>query len=225
MPLKLEVDGRIRAVGSTIFHVSSAWLAHIIVDKGFRGRGLGRAMTEALIERARNHGAKSIQLVATEMGEPLYKKLGFRNTGEYTFMKGGRTTTIPEGSVPYQARYREQLFALDQRASGEYRQQLLEPHLNNAQLLVENRLLGFHMPTLGEGLIVAETEVAGHALMRQKHSREWLYTAVPRDNTSALNLLKNLGHQEYRVGKRMLLGPDVCWRPEMIFGRIGGNLG
>ena len=182
-------------------------------------------MTQALIEQARTFEAQTIQLVATEMGEPLYKKVGFRNIGEYAFMKEGETTEPTTRCTSYHPKYREEILALDFAASGEDRQTLLEPHLSQALVYCGDRLSGFYMPTLGEGLIIADNEEAGISLMKNKLARAWLYIAIPRGNPPALEFLKSLGHKEYRVGKRMALGPEIPWHPKMIFGRIGGNLG
>jgi ribosomal protein S18 acetylase RimI-like enzyme len=58
-----------------------AWLEDLYVDEDARGRGLGRALTEACIERARQRGCKRIQLDANERNDAaiaLYEKAGFR---------------------------------------------------------------------------------------------------------------------------------------------------
>ena len=43
-----------------------------------RGRGFGRAMTWAAVDRGRQQGADSAWLHATPMGRPLYEAMGFR---------------------------------------------------------------------------------------------------------------------------------------------------
>ena len=55
-----------------------------------RGRGIGKSMTETLIQEARINGAESCVLNASKMGEPIYLKLGFRAQGlleNYTILK------------------------------------------------------------------------------------------------------------------------------------------
>ena len=57
-----------------------AWLEDLFVEPGARGAGIGRALTEASIERARSRGCGRIQLDANEANEPalaLYRSLGF----------------------------------------------------------------------------------------------------------------------------------------------------
>ena len=58
----------------------------IYVERAWRGRGVGRAMLEALIELARTHGFHKLVLSAFPFnagGGALYEKLGFRTVGVY----------------------------------------------------------------------------------------------------------------------------------------------
>ena len=57
-----------------------AWLEDLYVRGDAQGKGLGRALTEAAIERSRERGAKRIQLdveEANETARALYEKAGF----------------------------------------------------------------------------------------------------------------------------------------------------
>ncbi len=47
-----------------------------------RGRGIGRAMMEAIIKEGRAQGLFRLFLNATKMGEPLYRSLGFHEQEE-----------------------------------------------------------------------------------------------------------------------------------------------
>ncbi len=47
-----------------------------------RGRGIGRAMMEAVIREGRARGLHRLFLNATKMGEPLYRSLGFHEQDE-----------------------------------------------------------------------------------------------------------------------------------------------
>ena len=58
-----------------------AWLEDLYVEEEARGAGLGRALTDACIERARLRGCKRIQLDANEQNDAalaLYEAAGFR---------------------------------------------------------------------------------------------------------------------------------------------------
>jgi GNAT superfamily N-acetyltransferase len=52
-----------------------AWIGMVLVDKSFRGRGVGKMLLTNIIGALRN--VDSIKLDATPVGLPLYQKLGF----------------------------------------------------------------------------------------------------------------------------------------------------
>lgn len=49
----------------------------VVTDDAFRRRGIGTAMTWAAIDAARQRGCIAITLTATEMGLPVYLRMGF----------------------------------------------------------------------------------------------------------------------------------------------------
>ena len=72
--------------------VEDAWLEDLFVEPGARGGGLGRALTEACVERARQRGCARIQLDSNERNRAaaaLYASLGFES-GRPERWEGGR---------------------------------------------------------------------------------------------------------------------------------------
>ena len=59
-----------------------AHLINVYTDPALRRQGIAYKMVSMLIERAWTRGATEISLDATEAGRPLYRKLGFRDSGE-----------------------------------------------------------------------------------------------------------------------------------------------
>ncbi|MCL6267769.1 GNAT family N-acetyltransferase [Flagellimonas myxillae] len=49
--------------------------------KGFRGLGIGKMMTEHLLNQAIKNKSKEIHLVASKLGLPIYNSLGFQKRG------------------------------------------------------------------------------------------------------------------------------------------------
>ena len=57
-----------------------AWIEDVVVDEGFRGAGVGEALSIAAIDEARRRGVRSIDLTSRpsrEAANALYRKLGF----------------------------------------------------------------------------------------------------------------------------------------------------
>lgn len=214
-------------IGTSIVHGRTAWLAHIIVHKDHRNAGIGSALTQALIHLTRKTPARTIMLIATALGEPVYKKLGFETETQYVFMDRG---VLPPADseieiTPFHPRYREELLHLDLQISGEHRERLLHDHLTTTHLvLLGSSLQGFYVPTLGEGLILASDSRAGLALMKLRFAASQKF-CLPVKNEVAFNFLTNHGFTEERRASRMILGEKIAWDATKIFSRIGGNLG
>ena len=67
-----------------------AWIEDVVVDEAARGQGVGSELNHAALERARQDGAKTVDLTSRptrEAANRLYKRLGFvqRETNVYRF--------------------------------------------------------------------------------------------------------------------------------------------
>jgi ribosomal protein S18 acetylase RimI-like enzyme len=79
-----EAYGRIVGTLTLAFYVSptgiKAWIEDVVVDGSYRGRGIGKALTQKAIDLAERENAKVVLLTsnpARESANGLYKKLGF----------------------------------------------------------------------------------------------------------------------------------------------------
>jgi GNAT superfamily N-acetyltransferase len=66
------------------------WIEDVIVDEGARGKGIGEALVESAIERARRANARTLDLTSNpsrEAANRLYVRCGFeqRTTNVYRF--------------------------------------------------------------------------------------------------------------------------------------------
>jgi GNAT superfamily N-acetyltransferase len=225
-PLKASLSEKVVGIGTVIVHGDTAWLAHIIVNPDHRNAGIGAAITKALIEMSYKHSCRTLLLIATALGEPVYKKFGFEVDTKYLFFDHGMLVPqeSPEISA-FQRQYEKALFQLDRSVSGEDRRKLLSEHLSHTQVIIEQNLLtGFYMPTLGEGLIIAESPTAGLTLMKLRVTSTKKF-CLPILNEHGIDFLNKNGFGEYRRASRMILGENLQWHGSKIYSRIGGNLG
>ena len=78
--LVLEEAGRIVGYGGMLLILDEGDITNIVVDEAWRGRGLGRELTEGLLEAGRKRGAHAFTLevrVGNERAIRLYEGLGF----------------------------------------------------------------------------------------------------------------------------------------------------
>ncbi len=59
-----------------------AHLMNVWTNKDYRRQGIAEKLVTMLIEEARGRGVSEVSLDATEAGRPLYRKLGFKESGE-----------------------------------------------------------------------------------------------------------------------------------------------
>ncbi len=83
-------NGRIIGTGSVSFYRlppnlgapngKTAYIANMYTDPAYRKQGIARKLFSLTVEEAKNRGCQKISLNATDMGRPLYTKLGFTDT-------------------------------------------------------------------------------------------------------------------------------------------------
>jgi GNAT superfamily N-acetyltransferase len=128
-------DGRV--VATTIitpFGSDAAAINMVIVDSAMRGRGLGRRLMDAALEKT---GTRSCRLVATKEGLPLYEKLGFVAVGEIIQHQGKALKVAAPATISW-ARdddY-EKICLLDRAACGVDRSKLMSILRHTAQFAV-----------------------------------------------------------------------------------------
>ena len=63
----------------SIFNIAgkNAYITSLYVEPDYRHKGIGRTIVEKLIEAAATRGYQIIMLNASDMGKPMYQKLGF----------------------------------------------------------------------------------------------------------------------------------------------------
>ena len=229
-PWKYEVDGRILGIGARIDFRYSCWIASVIVHPEYRKRGIGRRIVSHLMdEKKEREPETTFSLIATDLGYPLYRDLGFEEETEYLFYNPPEDSPgelpLSPALTPYRPSQEAAVLALDREASAEERGPLLLDHLSDAYLYSRgNRLLGYAMPSLGDGMIIARDEEAGLDLLGFGMKR-FARIILPRENFKGREFLEGHGYRANKSARRMVYGPPLPWRPEFLFNRIGGNLG
>jgi predicted N-acetyltransferase YhbS len=134
------VDEAGRVVGTTLmtpYGEDCATINMVIVDEALRGRGLGRKLMDGAMALA---GDRSLRLIATADGLPLYRKLGFVAEGEIFQHQGHLADLAPRGEVETaKAGDFPAITALDHAAFGADRSTLIHTLSNIAEMIVIRR--------------------------------------------------------------------------------------
>lgn len=130
-----EKEGSIIGTATALNHSNQvAWIGMVLVDKGFRGQGVGKLLMTAIIERLNK--IPSIKLDATPAGYHLYQNLGFNDECEIYRMTNPSfqgIATKPSVIEPERINFTNfpEVLELDRRISGYDRSYLLKSLLSD----------------------------------------------------------------------------------------------
>jgi GNAT superfamily N-acetyltransferase len=216
--------------GNLFIFGTAAWVGNVVVAPENRRQGLGTRLTRHLITLGRGEGAKTFYLVATELGKPIYRKLGFTTEGDYRFLGTGPENLVyGESSFlrPISEEDLPTILEMDTVITGEKRGTMLARHLKDAWVAEDrfHKLRGFFLPSLGDGLILANGPDYGVALIKKKIMLHRGPMVVPGANTIALDFLLEQGFRIHLKAPRMVLGPHPEFKGEYIYSRGSGYCG
>lgn len=214
----------------------TAWIAMVLTDPDFRRRGLANALLSHAIEYCEARGVREIRLDATEMGRPVYEKLGFGVTFDLTRWRGTVRNTpqfaSAAGAIGLRAMTAQDLADgeiadLDRLATGEDRRRLLSAlrdDLPDAALVATTdpreltAVLGFALARRGSralqiGPVVARTEPLGAGLLTaalKLGAGSELVVDVPDHNGTATAIVREAGLVPERSFHRMVRRALPC---------------
>jgi len=222
-------DERIVGTGNVIQKEKVGWLANIIVHEDYRGKGLGYKMTKFLVDFLNDKGCETQLLIATKLGEIVYKKVGFRKISEYQCFdsKVDKDFNYSNSFRELKNSDLESIYKLDSEANGENRTHLIDKFFRNGFGFFnnDNKLLGFFLPDFGQGLVLSRDNQAGIELLRLKHSKKGKRTLLPIENQDGINFLERIGLRKGEKSSRMILGKENKWNPKYIYSYGGGYCG
>lgn len=235
-PFVAEADGRVVGTGVASAHGRVGWVGTIFVAPDLRGDGLGRRLTRQVIDDLEERGCRTLVLIATELGRPLYERLGFEVLSEQRRLSttGASDDEPVPGVRPFDAADLAAVVALDREATGEDRSAVLASLATPGTATVvvrDDRAIGGFIvrgPWGGNATVAADPDEALRLL-------EWRRRRAAPDATVAAGLLRenvvgrarlvDEGWVEEAGPVRMIRGEPLAWRPDAIWGQFNGALG
>jgi ribosomal protein S18 acetylase RimI-like enzyme len=233
-----EDDGRIIGTGVASAHGHAGWVGVIYVDPAFRGGGLGRRITRTVIDHLEANGVRSMVLIASPMGRPVYEREGFTvldRQVRFTIDGLSPADTPPDPRLrPFAPRDLAAVLGLDREVTGEDRsgvlRELVEPVSTTVALGTDGGVRGFlvRAPWRGGAVIAPDPDDALRLLERRRHSTGVSGKAgagVLASNEAGRARLRAAGWEEELGGVRMIRGETLDWNPDGIWGQLNGALG
>lgn len=247
VPLVAELDDRVVGTGVATINGRVGWVGMIFVDEALRGRGIGSALTEAVIAELEGAGCASFALLASPLGRPIYERLGFRTDGPYRIvassglgLAGGDASVASDRPAdgprlrPFAPVDLAAIVELDRAATGEDRDHLLRAALDPSGTVValgpDGAVVGYEAhPAWGTHPAIAPGLADGVRLLEDRRARTAAgveaRTAIPEANRAGLTALENLGWRAERELIRMVRGAAIDWRPDAIWGQFNNAIG
>jgi len=232
-------DGSIVGTGVATINGPTAWIGTIWVARSERRRGLGQALTEATIDAAESAGCRTLLLVATEAGRPLYERLGFSVQTWYVTVEAPGRAGSPDvgpdtGVRAFRVADLDAMAALDRAATGEDRRHLLAafatPETTRIVADPSDRPAGFviRAPWGGGATIVPRTDDAIallHARRLAAGPDRRVRAGILLENEAGAAALARDGWTEAWRAPRLIRGEPLDWHPEHIWGQFNHALG
>jgi GNAT superfamily N-acetyltransferase len=242
-PVVAELDGQVVGTGVGSIHGNVGWVGTIFVAPDLRRRGLGRALTEAVIGALEGAGCRTQVLVSTADGLPLYEALGFEHQVDYRILEVpglSRAATVadpdPSGTIvrAFAPSDLPGMSALDAAATGEHRAHLLGRFAtrDTAKVLADadGTIRGFvvRAPWGGGATIAPEAGDAMRILDARRRSAGpdgRVRVGILDSNEAGLATLEAAGLAPVWSAPRLIRGHPMAWRPEWIWGQFNHAIG
>lgn len=214
---------RVTGVSYAVSFGPTGWIGNVAVDPDARGRGLGTAVSQAAMDWLRQAGVTTMLLTATELGRPIYERLGFADDGVCygLWTRGRQPLPAADGGAGVAPGRVADALRQDAQATGEDRGSFLGTFAARVRTPAGGAAgTGYRIALpWGRGPVVASGPDAARVLVT-----DMLRTApdqslsFPESNAAATELAAALGFRLTRRCTRMRLGPPVRgFRPERIF--------
>lgn len=225
----LTQEEQIIGTGNVFLKEKIGWLANIIIKENYRGIGLGFKMTKFLVDFLDSKGCETQLLIATELGEPVYRKIGFKKITDYQCFDTEREISFNYSNAIRKLNYSDlkNVYELDKKVNGENRAHLIDKFYETGlgYFNTNKELLGFYLPDFGRGLVLSQDKESGIELLKIKHSKKGSRTLLPIDNLAGINFFERSGLKKGSKCSRMILGKENEWNPQYIYSYGSGYCG
>ncbi|MGH2387702.1 MAG: GNAT family N-acetyltransferase [Chloroflexota bacterium] len=238
--LVAEWNGSLAGMVGDVDYGSRAWVGLMAVDPPLQGRGIARALMEALLHQLDQARCPTVVLDASEAGAPLYEKLGFVDIDLVDAYRSAVRPSSPSSLPPAVAPLRDtdlaETAALDAAAFGHDRSAVI------ASFLADDRERAFvHREPEGaiDGYLIAQplrigpwaasSPAAAGALLSAALTLPYLdepSVLIPRANTEGIALLEEQEFTRQRCLRHMRRGaPLIGDRRDLRYGQASFTLG
>jgi GNAT superfamily N-acetyltransferase len=179
--LGAELHDQIIATGTLATYASNVgpvgWIGMILVEEAHRGRGVGTAITRAVLNLADRMGVRQLGLDASDQGQPIYASLGFVASAQVNRWSGAAAIDEQRYWKREKPDWRR-LANFDRCASGVDREALLRDFDADTEMLL--------------ACVGGENEMRGYGILRPGRTAWHIGPLVAEDQSAASDILDQL---------------------------------
>ena len=235
-PIIADVEGEVVGTGVGTANGPVGWIGTIFIAPDRRGQGLGRALTQAIIDRLESAGCRSLALVATSEGRRLYERMGFELQSRYHVLQaiGLPPATVPEGVRLFDPGDLPEIEQLDRAGTGEDRSHAIRRYADADTTRVttdeDGAVEGYVLraPWGGGATIARSSDAALRILTARRRAagpEGRVRLGILDENTEGLARLMDMGLRLTWSAPRMVRGEPLTWRPDWIWGQFNHAMG
>lgn len=243
-PVVAVVDDEVVGTGVGTANGAVGWVGTIFVSTHRRRTGLGRALTEAVCDALEVAGCRTLVLVSTSEGLPLYERLGFELQTHYRILEApglppqapieGEREAGDRAVRPFEPADLDPMIALDHAATGEDRAEALRRFATAASSKVlagtDGTVAGFvvRAPWGGGATIAAEPDDAMRILDARRLAAGpsgRVRVGIVEENGAGLARLEREGLHPVWSAPRLVRGEPLPWHPDWIWGQFNHAMG
>jgi GNAT superfamily N-acetyltransferase len=238
VPVVAVADDEIVGTGVGTANGPVGWLGTIFLAPAWRRQGLGRAITQAIIDQLESAGCRTLVLVATTEGRRLDETMGFEVQTRYRILEAPGLPGADDAATPRVRAFRpedlEAMLALDRAGTGEDRRALVRrlATADTARVAMDaqGRVAGFVIrapwgggATIARSIDTALDIVAARRMTAGPGGR--VRVGLLQENAEGFERLDALGFTPQWAAPRMVRGESLAWHPEWIWGQFNHAVG
>ena len=221
--LVAEENGKIVGLGGIFFFGDICFIGYMAVLQEMRRKGLGTTLFRNLIKIGKLRGCKTFMLYASELGEPIYHKFGFRskyattmyNLPNKPFVKQkpnknfNRTPILPKWAA-----------LIDKNTMGFDRSEFLQLKINHGSILITVDKEGFALVSGSIlGPVISKNIQTAVSLMNEGIKLGASHIIVPKHSEfpSRIFDLVNLTKNDSESNLKMVYGKEVTQNLDQFY--------
>lgn len=221
--LVAEEDGKIIGLGGIFFFGNVCSIGYMAVLPEVRCKGLGTDIFRNLVKIGKSKGCKTFMLYASELGEPIYQKFGFRSkyvTSVYSLPNKPLVLQKTNKKIKCTDIFPNWAAVIDKNTIGFDRSEFLQQKINHGSILITFDKEGFALVSSSRlGPVISKNIHAAVSLINEGIKLGANHIIVPNHSQfpSKIFDLVNLTERDDDSNLKMIYGKEVVQNLDQFY--------